>query len=68
MKTDDKGTRERALEHEVDVGSPILRYVALPNDTLLLELLVGELVRAQLLVLLLFALLALRLTADVVQV
>lgn len=70
METDDKSSRERTLEHEVDVRPAVLWDIAASNDTLLLELLVGKLVRAKFLVLrrLAAASLALRLAAHVVEV
>lgn len=68
METDDKSTGQRTLEHEVDIGPTVLGDITSSDDTLFLQLLVGELVGTKLLVLLLFPRFALRLAPDVVQV
>ena len=68
MERYDEGAGQRAREVEVYVRSPVIRYVALLDYALLLQLLVGELVRTEDLLLLLLTGLALGLASHVVQV
>jgi len=68
MKRNNKSTRQRTREVEINVRPPVIRHIALLNNTLLLQLLMCKLVRPQNLVLLLFASRTFALTADVVEI
>ena len=69
MQTDDKRPRQWTLEHKEDISPPVLGDITASDHPFLLQLLVGELVRSQFLVLGGFAArLAFGLTADVVQI
>lgn len=68
MERYDKGTGQGTGEIKVDVCSPIVGHITPLDHALLLQLLVGELVRAKDLVLLLLTGLAFGLTSHVVQV
>ena len=68
MQRDDKGSGTRARDVEVNVGASILWNIGLLDDALLLQFLVGELVRAKNLDGLAALARAIRLASDVVQV
>jgi hypothetical protein len=68
VQRNNESSRERACEVEIYVRSPVLGNVALLNDAVSLQLLVGEFVRPQDLVFLLLSRFSFGLAAHVVQI
>lgn len=68
MERNDKGTRQRTGEVEIDVRSPVVGHIALLDDPFLLEGLMSKLIGPQDLVFLLLSPCTLTLTSDIVQV